>query len=310
MKRTPKPVAVWPVVLLALPAFVAVWSGWVGLGELTGFGTVRPLPGIADGFTLNSAITLPIGMEVYASYALYVWLSGRGNDRARRFARASAIASLIVGAAGQIAYHLMSAAGMTAAPWWITMLVACCPVAVLGMGAALAHLVRGTHAEPEGVPAVDVAPPVKPEPAMIEPEPVTTDDTPGSHGREAAPEPVKPEPEPVTTEPAQADRALPERGKTEPEGVPLVESLPPTEPEPAMIEPANGETEPIARPPAIDLREAAREAYRRSVLEGAPLSGAELGRRFGRSDRWGLARVHEVRAEISTVNGHLPAETP
>src|SRR5690348_8620376 len=31
------PVRSWPVLLLALPAFVAIWSGWVGLGGLTGF---------------------------------------------------------------------------------------------------------------------------------------------------------------------------------------------------------------------------------------------------------------------------------
>jgi hypothetical protein len=46
------------------------------------------------------------------------------------------------GAGGQIAYHLLAAAGVTAAPWQITTAVACLPVAVLGMGAALAHLVR------------------------------------------------------------------------------------------------------------------------------------------------------------------------
>jgi len=65
----------WPIALLAAPAFVAIWSGWVGLGGLTGFGLVHPLPGIADGLTLNSAITLPIGVETYAAYALRVWLA-------------------------------------------------------------------------------------------------------------------------------------------------------------------------------------------------------------------------------------------
>jgi hypothetical protein len=130
----------WPVLLLALPAFVAIWSGWVGLGGLTGFGVVHPLPGIADEFTLNTAITLPIGVETYAAYALRVWLAGVGPVRAQRFARASAIGSLLLGAVGQVAYHLMEAAGMKVAPWEITTLVACLPVAVLGMGAALAHL--------------------------------------------------------------------------------------------------------------------------------------------------------------------------
>ncbi|MFF3865059.1 ABC transporter permease [Micromonospora sp. NPDC001898] len=134
----------WPVVLLALPAFVAIWSGWVGLGGLTGFGQVHPLPGIWDSFSINSAITLPIGVETYGAYALYIWLSGRVPDLARRFAKWSAIASLLVGALGQVAYHLLVAAGITSAPWWITTAVACLPVAVLGMGAALAHLVR-TH---------------------------------------------------------------------------------------------------------------------------------------------------------------------
>ncbi|WP_349880835.1 ABC transporter permease [Micromonospora sp. HUAS YX12] len=138
--------SIWPVMLIALPAFVAIWSGWVGLGGLTGFGVVHPLPGIADGFSINTAITLPIGVEVYAAYALRAWLSGLVPPRARRFAKWSAIGSLLVGALGQVAYHLLVAAGITAAPWWITTLVACLPVAVLGMAAALAHL---SHEEDE-----------------------------------------------------------------------------------------------------------------------------------------------------------------
>ncbi|WP_154663771.1 ABC transporter permease [Saccharomonospora iraqiensis] len=132
----------WALILLALPAFVAVWSGWVGLGSMTGFGVVHPLPGIADGFTVDTAITLPIGVETYAAYALSVWLSPGQPARARSFARASAIGALVLGAAGQVAYHLLEAAGAVAAPWPVTMAVACLPVAVLGAGAALAHLVR------------------------------------------------------------------------------------------------------------------------------------------------------------------------
>lgn len=139
----------WPVLLMAFPAFVAIWSGWVGLGEATGFGVVHPLPGIADGFTINSAITLPIGVEAYASYALYVWLSGRiRTHTTRTYAMVSAFASLAIGAAGQIAYHFMEARHITAAPWWIITMVACLPVAVVGMGAILAHLIiRERHSE-------------------------------------------------------------------------------------------------------------------------------------------------------------------
>lgn len=142
-KIGPKPsrrAMVWPVILLALPAFVAIWGGWVGLGKLTGFGKVNLLPGIGSGWVIDTAITLPIGVETYGAFALYVWLSGRVPDRAARFAKWSALGSLGIGALGQVAYHLLIAAGITVAPWWITTLVACLPVAVLGMGAALAHL--------------------------------------------------------------------------------------------------------------------------------------------------------------------------
>jgi hypothetical protein len=137
-----KALRVWPVWLLMAPAAVAIWGGWVGLGELAGFGPVRLLPGIYDHLVINTAITLPIGMETYAAYALYVWLSGRAQGKARRMARNSAWAAITVGALGQIAYHVMAAAGVGVAPWWVTAGVACLPVAVLGMGAALAHMVR------------------------------------------------------------------------------------------------------------------------------------------------------------------------
>jgi hypothetical protein len=132
----------WPVLILCLPAFVAIWGGWVEMGRLTGFGKVTLLPGIFDSFQLNTAITLPIGVETYAAYALFVWLSGRARGDARAFAKWSALASLALGALGQIAYHLMNAWHWTSAPWPITAAVACIPVAVLGMGAALAHLMH------------------------------------------------------------------------------------------------------------------------------------------------------------------------
>lgn len=134
----------WPLLLLAAPAFVAIWGGWVGLGKLAGFGEIVLLPGIADSFRLDSSITLPIGVETYAAYALKVWLTNGHPPAARRFAKWSAIASLVLGMAGQVAYHLMTAAHMDTAPWQITTLVACLPVVVLGSGAALAHL---THTD-------------------------------------------------------------------------------------------------------------------------------------------------------------------
>ena len=36
----------WPLLLIAAPAAVAIWSGWVGLGSMCGFGPVNLLPGV------------------------------------------------------------------------------------------------------------------------------------------------------------------------------------------------------------------------------------------------------------------------
>src|SRR5690242_3217025 len=60
--------------------------------------------------------------------------------------------------AGQVAYHLIAQAGMTRAPWAITTVVSCLPVLVLGMGTALAHMLRA-DAEATDVPDSGTRPP-------------------------------------------------------------------------------------------------------------------------------------------------------
>jgi hypothetical protein len=136
----------WPLFLIAAPAAVAVWSGWVGLGLLCGFGPIHPLPGIADGFTINTAITLPVGVEAYGAYAMGAWLHPLTPPNVRKFARNSALGSLALGMVGQVIYHLLSAAHATTAPWPVVMLVSCLPVLTLGFGGALTHLLRAGHA--------------------------------------------------------------------------------------------------------------------------------------------------------------------
>ncbi|MEV4315146.1 hypothetical protein [Actinocrispum sp. NPDC049592] len=142
----------WPLILIGLAAAVAVWGGWVELGQLTGFGMVQPLPGLIDELRINTAIVLPLGIEAYGGYALRTWLSSAVlSDRTRSFARWSAIASLVVGAGAQVASHLMRASNLTSAPPLVTVLVACVPVLVLGLATGLATLVkRDTSAGGEG----------------------------------------------------------------------------------------------------------------------------------------------------------------
>ncbi len=145
----------WPLLVLAVPAAAEVWSGWVGIAQKTGFGAVPLLPGIWSSLHLDTAVTLPVGVECYAAYALRAWLAGGHaiSDRTRRFARWSAICSFALGMAGQVAFHLMDQDHVTRAPWVITTLVSCLPVLVLGMGTALAHMLREDAAaadQPDG----------------------------------------------------------------------------------------------------------------------------------------------------------------
>ncbi|MGH3286954.1 MAG: hypothetical protein ACRDPD_20110, partial [Streptosporangiaceae bacterium] len=150
--RPGRTVRSWPLRVLAIPAAAEVWSGWVGIAQKTGFGLVSPLPGIWPSLHLDTAITLPVGVEAYAAYALRAWLARDQavSTQTRRFAKWSAIFSFALGMAGQVAYHLMAQAGMARAPWAVTTVVSCLPVLVLGMGTALAHMLR---AEAEAVEA-------------------------------------------------------------------------------------------------------------------------------------------------------------
>ena len=145
VRDQPRTVRSWPLLLLAFPAAAEVWSGWVGIAQKTGFGQVSPLPGIWSSLHLDTTITLPIGVEAYAAYALRAWLATGPwiSPRTRRFAKWSAICSFALGMAGQVAYHLLAQAGESRAPWGITTVVSCLPVLVLAMGTALAHMLRG-----------------------------------------------------------------------------------------------------------------------------------------------------------------------
>ncbi|WP_088319406.1 hypothetical protein [Kineosporia sp. R_H_3] len=151
----------WPLLLIGASAGTATWSGWVGLGELTGFGVVHPLPGIWDDLTLNTAITLPIGVEAYAVYALAVATDARPLTRlARRWAWASAAGALLLGMGGQIAYHLLAARGVTTAPAWVVALVSSLPVLVLGAASLLWHLAAATPTDTTHAATATAAAPV------------------------------------------------------------------------------------------------------------------------------------------------------
>jgi len=199
----------WPLIAIAAPAFVATWSGWVGLGEKAGFGPVKLLPGIADEFVINSAITLPLGIEAYAAYALGVWLSSRPmSDRTRTFAMVSGITALVLGALGQVAYHLLETFGQRVAPWQIVVGVACLPIAIVGMTAALLHMLRADDEPVREAPAVPEQEEVLP-PAVEQQAPASTVmarvPAPGKQEAPEAPAVVLPPGAPVVLPPAERE---------------------------------------------------------------------------------------------------------
>lgn len=130
---------------IALSAFVATWGGWVGLAEKTGFGEVNLLPGFVkrgEWATVNLGISLPLGVEAYAAYAMSIWFGTGYTRKAKRFAALSAVFSLLLAAAGQVSFHVLEAKQIEHAPDWLVGFVSCLPVLVIGMAAALHHLTR------------------------------------------------------------------------------------------------------------------------------------------------------------------------
>lgn len=137
--------------LIAIPAFLAVWSGWIGLGELTGWGKRNMLPGLVKegGWaTINTSITLPIGVEAFGALSLSVFLASRHRRGLLRFySGLCAFGSILLGCFGQIAYHVLTATSQKA-PNELVAFVAMLPPLVLAAAAGLIHLAasdRSSH---------------------------------------------------------------------------------------------------------------------------------------------------------------------
>jgi len=242
----------WPLLVLAVPAVAEVWSGWVGIAQKTGFGMVALLPGIWSSLHLDTAVTLPVGVECYAAYALRAWLAtGHAiSDRTRRFAKRSAICSFALGMAGQVAFHLMDQDQITRAPWGITALVSCLPVLVLGMGTALAHMLR------EDAAAATHAPASAPGPATRMPPTRPTADQSGDRPDQSPPDRTTSGPRP----PGRA-RTLPQH-----DGHPAAE---PAAPVPRTAEPGIEHARGVARELAGGGQRVSRRALRSRGVRGS-----------------------------------------
>jgi hypothetical protein len=282
----------WPLLFIAAPAAVAIWSGWVGLGGLCGFGPIHPLPGIADSFTINTAITLPVGVEAYGAYALRVWLTAAGSDRVQRFAKASAFGALALGMCGQVIYHLLVAAGATRAPWPVVVLVSCLPVATLGCGAALAHLLRADDAGAVEQDAEETAQETERAALRVALEAEQAARETAEAGRETAE--------------AKAAEAAAEAGNLTRKLAAIQAQERTRKPRPKTAAAPRRKT---AASPATQVpKDVDVQAEALAVIAAEPdISGADLGERVGRSERWGQTFKKNL-ATAGTLNGHAPEE--
>ena len=253
----------WPLALIAAPAAVAIWSGWVGLGQMCGFGPVNLLPGFGRGVHLDTAITLPVGIESYGAYALFAWLALKAaSERTRGFAKKSAIGALVLGCTGQVAFHILAAAHWATAPWIVTVMVACLPVVTLYFAATLTHLILADRRAATEAEAADAR-------ARAEAERLRAE-------RAAARVVSGPKPSPRAATPKKK-AATPKRGATSPATSPLPEPAATAAPEMAAPAPE------MTVPEDVDTQAAALE-----ILAAEPdISGAQLGLRLGKTERYG-----------------------
>jgi len=131
--------AMWPLYLISVGAVLAVWSGWVELGAMCGFGIEQPLYGIWNGLKLNAAISLPLSMEAYGFYAMGFWFDPDEAEGVRTYARWTTILAYSLGFAAQATYHVLAAMHMTHAPIPVVVFVSGVPVATICVAGGLLH---------------------------------------------------------------------------------------------------------------------------------------------------------------------------
>lgn len=120
----------WVVGIIAACALLEVWASWLGIGSVSGF----PKLG-----RMTTGWILPVSTEAYWGYALYAWLAASSGPRSRRFAMWTAVIVFTLSMLGQEAGHLLSASRQTA-PWYVQALATALPLIALGLIAILVHL--------------------------------------------------------------------------------------------------------------------------------------------------------------------------
>ena len=122
------------------------YSGLAGLAELAGWNHML-------------AKFLPMTIDAYAMTATRVWLSPtRLTEKARGFARRSAIGSIIASVVGNALYHAATAHVLSIS-WPMVVGLSAVPPVTLGLITHLYHTSRDTEPEPKDSPSPAIADP-------------------------------------------------------------------------------------------------------------------------------------------------------
>lgn len=103
------------------------------------FAALRDLA-LVCGFESRLAWLLPVVVDAGAAAGSLVWLGGRADDAARRFARSLALGLLVLSVAANALGHGLAAFALVPA-WWVVVIVSAVAPAVLGAVVHLAVLV-------------------------------------------------------------------------------------------------------------------------------------------------------------------------
>lgn len=125
----------WVLTIVAAFALYDVWGAWTELGN-------------KSGFAHGTGWTLTVIVELYWGYAGFAWLAGAPGLRSRRFAMVSAFGVFGLSLIGQGASAL--AVGRTP-PMVVVVFVRLLPVTVLALLAVLVHLRHLDRAEAQAV---------------------------------------------------------------------------------------------------------------------------------------------------------------
>jgi len=132
----------WILAVIGAACALEVCATWTGIGSRSGFPVIHLLRVVR----IPTDFCLMVCMEAYAFYALSVWL-GRPGRRSGPFAMCSAIGAMALSLIGQVAYHVTGAGAVP--PRWLIGFVSALPVVALFAGAILADLVRKDRADAE-----------------------------------------------------------------------------------------------------------------------------------------------------------------